>query len=234
MALPDHMRLRAPGRTGSRKLASGPYRRNVATRARRTARSCRSTRQALRSRRERAVRARIARYYDPQTTQFLTRDPLSAVTRSPYGYVNGDPLNATDPTGLCGYWYDLACQTGSVANSAWNGAADVVGGAVMAVGSVTYSAGSGVANGADWAWHHKTELGLITLGVVVVAGATVLTFGVADGAIAAAIAAEGEGALGLGSVEVADHAQWAVYTALGGGRRRGIHKLFGLQCGLRV
>ncbi len=41
-----------------------------------------------------------ARYYDPTTTQFLTRDPLVSVTRSAYGYVNADPLNGTDPSGL--------------------------------------------------------------------------------------------------------------------------------------
>lgn len=44
-----------------------------------------------------------ARYYDPETAQFLTRDPITALTRSPYGYVEGNPLNAVDPSGeaLC-------------------------------------------------------------------------------------------------------------------------------------
>ena len=40
------------------------------------------------------------RYYDPTTAQFLTRDPLDAITRSAYGYVGGNPLNSTDPSGL--------------------------------------------------------------------------------------------------------------------------------------
>lgn len=43
-----------------------------------------------------------ARYYDPTTGTFLTRDPLEAITRSPYGYVNGNPLDRRDPTGLDG------------------------------------------------------------------------------------------------------------------------------------
>ena len=43
-----------------------------------------------------------ARYYDPATAQFLTRDPLEAITRSPYAYVYGSPLNGTDPSGLFG------------------------------------------------------------------------------------------------------------------------------------
>jgi RHS repeat-associated protein len=43
-----------------------------------------------------------ARYYDPATGQFLTIDPLVDSTRSPYGYVAGNPLNNTDPSGLDG------------------------------------------------------------------------------------------------------------------------------------
>jgi RHS repeat-associated protein len=41
-----------------------------------------------------------ARYYDPTTAQFLTRDPLNALTRSAYGYTDNDPLNGSDPSGL--------------------------------------------------------------------------------------------------------------------------------------
>jgi len=41
-----------------------------------------------------------ARYYDPATAQFISRDPAVALTRSPYAYVAGNPLNAIDPTGL--------------------------------------------------------------------------------------------------------------------------------------
>ena len=41
-----------------------------------------------------------ARYYDPVTAQFLTRDPLNALSQSAYGYVSSNPLNASDPRGL--------------------------------------------------------------------------------------------------------------------------------------
>jgi RHS repeat-associated protein len=41
-----------------------------------------------------------ARYYDPETAQFLTRDPLEAQTRAPYGYADNTPVNATDPSGM--------------------------------------------------------------------------------------------------------------------------------------
>ncbi len=41
-----------------------------------------------------------ARFYDPATGQFLTRDPLTSVTGQPYGYANDSPLAYTDPSGL--------------------------------------------------------------------------------------------------------------------------------------
>ena len=41
-----------------------------------------------------------ARYFDPATGQFISRDPLVALTGSAYGYVDGNPLNFTDPLGL--------------------------------------------------------------------------------------------------------------------------------------
>jgi RHS repeat-associated protein len=43
-----------------------------------------------------------ARYYDPESQQFLTVDPALAWTEQAYAYVAGDPTNATDPLGdLC-------------------------------------------------------------------------------------------------------------------------------------
>ena len=41
-----------------------------------------------------------ARYYDPATAQFLTRDAADVVTRSAYGYGGNDPFNNIDPTGM--------------------------------------------------------------------------------------------------------------------------------------
>jgi RHS repeat-associated protein len=41
-----------------------------------------------------------ARYYDPTTGQFLTRDPSVTTTLCPYGYVSGNPVNSRDVTGL--------------------------------------------------------------------------------------------------------------------------------------
>lgn len=40
------------------------------------------------------------RYYDPNTAQFLSVDPLVNITGAPYSYAGDNPLNGTDPTGL--------------------------------------------------------------------------------------------------------------------------------------
>ena len=42
----------------------------------------------------------IGRYYDPQTGQFLSVDPLVDETGEPYSYTSGDPVNVIDPIGL--------------------------------------------------------------------------------------------------------------------------------------
>jgi RHS repeat-associated protein len=42
-----------------------------------------------------------ARYYDPNTQQFLTVDPIADQIGQPYGYGGDNPVNAVDPTGLC-------------------------------------------------------------------------------------------------------------------------------------
>jgi RHS repeat-associated protein len=41
-----------------------------------------------------------ARFYDTGTGQFLTRDPLEAITGPPYSYASDNPVNLTDPSGL--------------------------------------------------------------------------------------------------------------------------------------
>ena len=56
-----------------------------------------------------------ARYSDPTTGQFLTRDPIVARTRSAYAYADGNPINRTDPTGLvsvCGSFSFIEACTG--------------------------------------------------------------------------------------------------------------------------
>jgi RHS repeat-associated protein len=45
-----------------------------------------------------------ARYYDPATAQFLSRDPLQNSSNQPYAYATDDPLDGADPSGLCDVW----------------------------------------------------------------------------------------------------------------------------------
>jgi len=40
-----------------------------------------------------------ARYYDPTTAQFIAADPMISTTRSPFAYVNSNPVNSSDPSG---------------------------------------------------------------------------------------------------------------------------------------
>jgi len=51
-----------------------------------------------------------ARYYDPATAQFLSRDPLVDQTGQAYAYGADDPINATDPSGLRCYGFDPLCS----------------------------------------------------------------------------------------------------------------------------
>ncbi|MGH9152960.1 MAG: RHS repeat-associated core domain-containing protein [Acidimicrobiales bacterium] len=66
-----------------------------------------------------------ARYYDPATGQFLSRDPLIDVTQDPYGYTGNNPINRTDPTGE-NWLSDRASEAVSAAGNALDSVAPVV------------------------------------------------------------------------------------------------------------
>ena len=62
-----------------------------------------------------------ARAYDPTTAQFLSADPLRAITWAPYNYTYDNPINEADPTGLCNsdpvtlsFWTEGNCLSGAV------------------------------------------------------------------------------------------------------------------------
>ncbi len=42
----------------------------------------------------------VNRYYDPNTDQFTSVDPLVSQTGQPFSYAGGDPVNGSDPSGL--------------------------------------------------------------------------------------------------------------------------------------
>ncbi len=59
-----------------------------------------------------------ARYYDMETGRFISRDPMAhspAWLANPFGYTTGNPVNATDPSGLEEY-FDSA-NTGMVCDT---------------------------------------------------------------------------------------------------------------------
>jgi RHS repeat-associated protein len=117
-----------------------------------------------------------ARTYDPATAQFLTVDPIASITRAPYTYVNNNPLNYMDRTGLC------SIVPGSSENC-FSEVPNVIGSAVESVAE------------------HPVEAGGIALGGVAVAsgigevvvGGTV----VAEGTLGAISAGSGAAATGL-------------------------------------
>jgi RHS repeat-associated protein len=62
-----------------------------------------------------------ARYYDPTTAQFLTRDPLESETGQPYSYAGDDPIDNSDPSGqLCLGNYCLGFHPGTIPGSITN------------------------------------------------------------------------------------------------------------------
>jgi RHS repeat-associated protein len=87
-----------------------------------------------------------ARYYDPSTGQFLTRDPLEAQTRQPYSYAGDNPTNYTDPTGK---WFGLddlvVAGAGALVGAGLSAGEQLVSGNGFSVTKVLVQAGAGAA-----------------------------------------------------------------------------------------
>jgi RHS repeat-associated protein len=82
-----------------------------------------------------------ARWYDPETGGFTSRDPAFAATDEAYAYAGGDPVNRSDPSGLGCPWWDAWCQDINLAHRI---ADDVAGAAVNDVVSPAINAAVGV------------------------------------------------------------------------------------------
>ena len=53
-----------------------------------------------------------ARWYDPQQGRFVSEDPIGlAGGLNPYAYAGNNPINATDPFGLCEEWHTIETTT---------------------------------------------------------------------------------------------------------------------------
>jgi hypothetical protein len=64
----------------------------------------------------------VGRYYDPATGQFISVDPAVDQTEAPYAYVDGDPVDNTDPLGLgcflgiCTHSFDPMASLDAIVN----------------------------------------------------------------------------------------------------------------------
>jgi RHS repeat-associated protein len=146
-----------------------------------------------------------ARYYDPSTAQFLTRDPIEALTLQAYSYGGGNPLNMVDPTGL---WF------GGV-DTALGAAIGGVVGTVFGAGSYLFSTSAG---NEDFSWQ---GLAASTSGGLVggaVGGACVGTTWVGIAGCGALGGAAGSLTTGLinGHMTLADLAGGVAFGAVGG------------------
>jgi RHS repeat-associated protein len=82
-----------------------------------------------------------ARFYEPQTGQFLSRDPLVWMTRAPYEYAGSNPLTYIDPTGL-----EAVAETAGGAGLVCVGTAEVPGVDAVTCGTaITLGVGAGAA-----------------------------------------------------------------------------------------
>ncbi|MGN8244184.1 RHS repeat-associated core domain-containing protein [Cellulomonas soli] len=114
-----------------------------------------------------------ARYYDPQSAQFLSVDPLVDATTEPYSYAVANPLQLTDPTGLasalrtdsggpsgsrsssCGDSYSVGPFGSAFGQMFTGGAAGVTSADAMRFGVSFHSetASQAARNLANWRWY---------------------------------------------------------------------------------
>lgn len=110
-----------------------------------------------------------ARYYDPATAQFATRDPLLPQTREAYAYSSDDPTTENDPSGLMPA--DNNCDSASVCHGVWHTKSDVArydrsGGAPQVTVHVSVHAGLGIDVGATCCRRVGVSVGVhVTAGV---------------------------------------------------------------------
>jgi hypothetical protein len=132
-------------------------------------------------------------------------DPAVSETQAPYSYVGDDPLNRTDPLGLC--WPSWACgvenSVGSVASSAVNTVASVSEDAVQDVGELAVDT-------ATWVGQHPLQ----TIAIVGGAGLTVYAGGMIWEAGLANVAEEGTIVGGLENVDLAIHAPFVLLPGI--------------------
>lgn len=127
------------------------------------------------------------RYYDPATAQFLSIDPLNAVTGQPYAYANDNPIDNADPAGLS--WVNNVVSAGEGYGDAFTGGA-------------TKWIRTNIESGLGTTDIGNENSGYYTGGEVIGTGAAVAVDGIG--------AASGLGAAGVGSFEISTGASWTI------------------------
>jgi RHS repeat-associated protein len=102
-----------------------------------------------------------ARYYDPTTGQFLTRDPATQLTGAPYTFAGNDPVNATDPSGLSfnplswlgGVFSTITSAASSIVSAAISGIATTISAVASLAGQAITSGAQLAATAAGYLWH---------------------------------------------------------------------------------
>jgi RHS repeat-associated protein len=95
------------------------------------------------------------RYFDPQTGRFTQEDPIGlAGGLNAYGFAAGDPVNYSDPFGLCPP--EQVCGVAAVLAAAWQSIADRVENAVSRLGASLSSGERDYTAGADYVEDHAT------------------------------------------------------------------------------
>ncbi len=151
------------------------------------------------------------RFYDPATGQFLSRDPANAVTRSAYGYVGGNPLNMTDPSGLFGipgtdWCVDIADDScNSIAEQHPEGSQNVANFAGGVLDGVTFGNGNEITSGLHIDDHVNWNSGATSFGRGV--GITFNLYGAAAGGWVFA------GLQAGGAIEATAQACWGGWNA---------------------
>src|SRR5262249_17973357 len=134
-----------------------------------------------------------ARYYDPQAGRFTSVDTVEGNTQGmdPYGYVGGNPVSRTDPSGRC---FLVCAVIGAVA------------GAVIA-GGISY--GAQVVNNYvhhdpnPWGFVDWAQIGIQALGGAGVGGLAGATMGASLAVVPGAAGAAGGGSMAAIAVEAA-------------------------------
>ncbi len=85
----------------------------------------------------------VHRYYDPVTEQFLSVDAAVDTTDQPYSFTGGDPVNGSDPSGLC--WPRWACP---IENAAVTVARNLASSSATVLGYVQLGADAGAVGSA--------------------------------------------------------------------------------------